>query len=80
MSRGLPAGQGWAKSSWDEREDLPVTTPEDIAPRRFGFLEGQIDVPEDFDRMDAEEILRPFYDGPIFPDEAPISRNSRGTT
>jgi prevent-host-death family protein len=30
-------------------------------PRRIGFLEGQIDVPDDFDTMFSEEIDAMFY-------------------
>jgi prevent-host-death family protein len=30
-------------------------------PRRIGFLEGQIDVPDDFDTMFSEEIEAMFY-------------------
>ena len=30
------------------------------APRRLGFLAGEIAVPDDFDRMDQEEIERLF--------------------
>lgn len=34
--------------------DLPAT------PRRLGFLEGEIEIPEDFDRMGAREIAALF--------------------
>jgi prevent-host-death family protein len=34
--------------------DTPVT------PRRIGFLEGEISVPDDFDSMGAEEIVALF--------------------
>jgi prevent-host-death family protein len=30
------------------------------APRRLGFMEGQFDVPDDFDRMGQEEIEKLF--------------------
>jgi len=30
------------------------------APRRLGFLEGEIEIPEDFDRMGAREIAALF--------------------
>lgn len=33
-------------------------------PRRLGFLQGQIAVPDDFDRMGAEEIARLFGANP----------------
>jgi prevent-host-death family protein len=34
--------------------------PEGVSQERFGFMAGQIDVPDDFDRMGAEEIARDF--------------------
>uniref|UniRef100_B0T841 Antitoxin n=1 Tax=Caulobacter sp. (strain K31) TaxID=366602 RepID=B0T841_CAUSK len=36
--------------------DTSATKP----PRRLGFMEGEIEVPDDFDRIDAEEIQRLF--------------------
>lgn len=33
-------------------------------PRRLGFMEGQGDIPEDFDRMGEVEIERLFADDP----------------
>ena len=38
-------------------------------PQRIGFMQGQFEVPEDFDTMFAEEIRSMFEDGPLFPDE-----------
>jgi prevent-host-death family protein len=32
-----------------------------VVSRRFGFMEGEIEVPEDFDTMFQEEIERMFY-------------------
>lgn len=37
--------------------------PEYSQIKRFGFMAGQIDVPEDFDRMGDEEIVKLFEDG-----------------
>ena len=37
---------------------MPIDAPERGAERRVGFLFGQADVPDDFDRMDAGEIAR----------------------
>ena len=37
-----------------------VTVPEAKAKRRLGFMEGQITVPEDFDRMYSDEIVALF--------------------
>lgn len=39
---------------------MPIDTPERGAERRLGFLAGQAEVPEDFDRMGAAEIERLF--------------------
>ena len=40
---------------------IAVQAPEHTAGKgRLGFLAGQIKVPEDFDRMDASEILTQF--------------------
>ena len=36
-----------------------------IAPRRLGFLEGEIVVPEDFDRMGEAEIASLFGSGDV---------------
>ena len=35
--------------------------PTDRKPKRFDFLAGQIQVPDDFDTMFAEEIEKMFY-------------------
>lgn len=43
---------------------VPLGTPEGAQVRRLGFLSGQIAVPEDFDRMGAEEIEQLFDDDP----------------
>jgi len=40
-----------------------LTAPSAAQVRRLGFLLGQIRVPEDFDRMGAEEIQRIFRGG-----------------
>lgn len=37
---------------------VPLDAPE--APRRLGFMAGEISVPEDFDRMGSEEIEQLF--------------------
>lgn len=41
---------------------LPVDAPKRGAERRLGFLAGQAQVPDDFDRMGAPEIER-LFDG-----------------
>ena len=39
---------------------VPLDRRDAAAPRRLGFLEGEIAVPDDFDRMGQEEIERQF--------------------
>lgn len=39
---------------------VKVTVLEEEAPKRIGFLEGQIDVPDDFDTMFDDEIAALF--------------------
>ncbi|MGA8169494.1 MAG: type II toxin-antitoxin system prevent-host-death family antitoxin [Methylocystis sp.] len=41
----------------------PLEAPTGAGMRRVGFMNGQISVPEDFDRMGAGEIERLFGDG-----------------
>ena len=40
-----------------------LSTPSGAQVRRWGFMEGQFSVPEDFDRMGKEEIERTFGGG-----------------
>lgn len=42
---------------------VPLGAPDAGQIRRLGFLAGQIDVPEDFDRMSAAEIEELFNNG-----------------
>ncbi|HEV2300686.1 MAG TPA: type II toxin-antitoxin system prevent-host-death family antitoxin [Stellaceae bacterium] len=39
---------------------VPFDAPAEAAMQRIGFMEGLIEVPDDFDRMGAEEIERLF--------------------
>ncbi len=39
---------------------VPLEYPEQTAKRRIGFMEGEITVPDDFDTMGQEEIIRMF--------------------
>ena len=39
---------------------VAVDAPEPSQTRRLGFLSGEIEVPEDFDRMGEEEVERLF--------------------
>ena len=41
---------------------MALNTPEAAKMRRLGFLAGQITVPDDFDRMGADEIEKLFGD------------------
>ena len=48
----------------------PLVRVEAIAaktPQRIGFLEGQFEVPDDFDTMFAKEIEEMFHGGPLEP-------------
>ena len=40
---------------------VPLDTHPAHQPKRFGFLKGQIKVPDDFDTMFAAEIEKMFY-------------------
>jgi prevent-host-death family protein len=40
---------------------VPLDAPSAGESKRFGFMEGQISVPEDFDTMFADEIEKMFY-------------------
>ncbi len=40
----------------------PLDAPTGAEVRRLGFMSGQISVPDDFDRLGAEEIERQFGD------------------
>jgi prevent-host-death family protein len=40
---------------------VPLDAPAPGEMRRFGFLRGQISVPDDFDTMFADEIEKEFY-------------------
>lgn len=39
---------------------VPLDAPERPQPRRLGMLEGQFQIPDDFDRMGEQEILEMF--------------------
>jgi prevent-host-death family protein len=39
---------------------VPLDAPAEEEVRRIGFMEGLIEVPDDFDRMGAEEVERLF--------------------
>jgi len=40
---------------------VPLDAPKPIDKKRFGFLRGQISVPDDFDTMCQDEIEEMFY-------------------
>ncbi len=39
---------------------IPLNAPEPSQIKRFGFMAGQISVPDDFDRMGEAEIIKMF--------------------
>lgn len=43
---------------------VALGAPQPREAKRFGFMAGQIGVPDDFDRMASGEIERLFGDGP----------------
>ena len=42
---------------------MALNAPESSQIKRFGFMAGQIRVPDDFDRMGEAEIVKMFQDG-----------------
>jgi len=44
---------------------VPLKAPEGAQVRRLGLLQGQIAVPDDFDRMASAEIERLFGEDPL---------------
>jgi len=40
---------------------VPLDPPEEKKMQRIGFMEGEINVPDDFDRMFEDEIAEMFY-------------------
>ncbi len=42
---------------------IALNAPEPTQIKRFGFMAGQISVPDDFDRMGEADILKMFEDG-----------------
>ena len=71
LSRLLEAvGQGESFIIAKSGKPIAKVTPIfEKPPQRIGFMEGQFEVPDDFDTMFAEEIRSMFEDGPLFPDE-----------
>jgi prevent-host-death family protein len=43
---------------------VPLDAPEPNQPRRLGFMAGQIEIPDDFDRMGSSEIEQLFGSRP----------------
>jgi antitoxin (DNA-binding transcriptional repressor) of toxin-antitoxin stability system len=48
--------------------EVPVDTKD--TSQRIGFMKGLFEVPDDFDRLMADDISDLFDEGPLFPDEA----------
>ncbi len=42
---------------------VPIHAPAPSQTKRFGFMAGQISVPDDFDRMGQSEIVKMFEEG-----------------
>ncbi len=42
---------------------IPLNAPEPSKIKRFGFMAGQISVPDDFNRMGETEIMKMFEEG-----------------
>ncbi len=42
---------------------MPLDAPEPSQIKRFGFMAGQVSVPDDFDRMGEAEIVKMFEEG-----------------
>jgi prevent-host-death family protein len=55
-------GEGFiiAKAGKPMVKVVPLDSPAPSHIRRLGFMEGEIEVPDDFDRIDAEEIRKLF--------------------
>ena len=68
LLEGVGQGESFiiAKAGKPVAKVVPII---DRLPQRIGFMEGQFEVPDDFDTMFAEEIRAMFEDGPLFPDE-----------
>ena len=49
-----------AKSGKPKVKVIPLDSPSGGEIKRLGFLKGQIDVPQDFDRMGEDEIEKLF--------------------
>lgn len=45
-----------AKSGKPVAKVVPLESPDPVKSRRLGFMEGELRIPDDFDRMGAEEI------------------------
>ena len=52
-----------AKSGKPLVKVIPLTAPEPSQIKRFGFMAGQISVPDDFDQIAEAEIVKMFEEG-----------------
>lgn len=52
-----------AKSGKPMVKVMAISTPEPSRIKRFGFMAGQISVPDDFDRMGEMQIMKMFEEG-----------------
>lgn len=62
LLEGVARGEAFviAKAGRPIARVVPVDAPEAGAERRVGFLQGQILVPDDFDRMGRESLVADF--------------------
>jgi antitoxin (DNA-binding transcriptional repressor) of toxin-antitoxin stability system len=50
---------------------VPVALPAEPPARKLGLARGKWDLPDDFDAPLPENVLALFYEGPLFPPQAP---------
>jgi prevent-host-death family protein len=51
---------------------VPVSAEAEPPTRQLGLARGKWDVPEDFDAPLPDDVLALFYEGPLFPSDAPV--------
>lgn len=61
----MRGGEGFviAKARCPMVRVVPMTAPEPQQTRRLGFLTGHVKIPDDFDRMSAQEVVNLFEGG-----------------
>ena len=51
---------------------VPVSIEAEPPARQLGLARGKWDVPDDFDAPLPDDVLALFYEGPLFPPDAPV--------